>query len=85
MFTNIPIDSYPKGITLYTNASPTLEQLRDAVARFHEFPLLDGSPFVVLGNPFVFAPQDRIALHRIGILGFEEIEETEIDLADGQQ
>ena len=75
MLTNIPIDGYPKGITLYTIAPPSLEHMRDAVALFHDFPLLNDSPFVVLGNPSDFPLEDRIALNRLGIPGYEHVDE----------
>ena len=73
MLTHIPEDGLPNGILLYSIHPPTLEEMREAVARFHEFPVVRNMPFVVLEKPENLPDSDKIALHHLGCPGFENL------------
>ena len=72
MISYIPEKGLPNGILLYTVKTPELCELQEAVARFHEFPSLGNMPFVVLGDPKNFSPEDRDALCRAQVPGFQQ-------------
>ena len=70
MISHITEAGLPNGIFLYTLKCPTQQQLNEAVTRFHEFPLLNNIPFVVLGEPEDFSDVDKIALKKANVPGF---------------